>query len=127
MPTLADLFGTVPQDRLALFEDDTVKYESVKELLSFNNEDVSTAVGVAPTSVRYDAKMPAQLQERLKEWATLLNLVATHFDGDAKKTALWFTMPNPLLGNIAPRIMIRHGRFKKLLRFVLNALAENRR
>jgi hypothetical protein len=31
------------------------------------------------------------------------------------------------LGNITPRDMIRIGRFKKLHRFILNALSENER
>jgi hypothetical protein len=38
---------------------------------------------------------------------------------------LWFKTPNPLLGDIAPRDMIRIGRFKKLRQFILQALSEN--
>ncbi len=79
------------------------------------------------SSVRYDEKIPTELHERIKEWAILLNLVAEHFKGDATKTTLWFTTPNPLLGNISPRDMIRFGRYKKLFKFIFNALAENKR
>jgi len=125
--TSPDLFQTVPRDRLSLFEDKILNYEGVKEFLEFRNEDVSKAAGVALSSVRYDDKIPAQLHERMREWANILNLVVEHFQGDAQKTVLWFTMPNPLLGNVSPRDMIRFGRYKKLLKFILNAAAESRR
>jgi hypothetical protein len=38
---------------------------------------------------------------------------------------LWFKVPNPLLGDVAPRDMIRFGRYKKLLKFIQSALEEN--
>jgi uncharacterized protein (DUF2384 family) len=53
-----------------------------------------------------------------------LNLVAQFF-GDEQKTVLWLKTPNPLLGDMTPRDMIRIGRFKKLRRFIQNALSEN--
>ena len=126
MTTASPLFNTVARDHLSLFEDDTPNYEGVKKFLEFGNEDVSKATGVALSPVRYDDKIPVQLHERMREWANLLNLVADRFHGDGKKTLLWFTMPNPLLGSISPRDMIRFGRYKKLLKFILNAIAESR-
>ena len=128
MPTTGpDIFGTVAtRDHLSLFEDDTPNYEEVVDFLKFKKEDVSKAAGVSLSTVRYDEKIPVQLRERMQEWANLLNLVAEHFEGDSAKTALWFTMPNPLLGNISPRDMIRFGRYKKLLKFIVNALSENK-
>ena len=128
MPTMSpDIFGTVAKrDHLSLFEDDHPNCEEVVDFLKFKKEDVSKAAGVTLSSVRYDDKIPVQLRERMREWANLLNLVAEHFQGDGAKTALWFTMPNPLLGNISPRDMIRFGRYKKLLKFIVNALSENK-
>ena len=70
--------------------------------------------------------MPTELRERLTEWAIALNLVEGFFQ-DQKKTILWFSIPNPLLGDMSPRDMIRVGRFKKLLNFVQTALNENQR
>lgn len=124
-----DIFSTVAkEDYLSFFqEDNKPKYHDIAKFLEFKKEDISKATGVPLSSVRYDEKIPAELHERIREWAILLNLVAEHFEGDGKKTALWFTMPNPLLGNIAPRDMIRFGRYKKLFKFIVNALAENRR
>jgi uncharacterized protein (DUF2384 family) len=68
--------------------------------------------------------MPKELQERLMEWAVALNLVAQFFN-DEQKTVLWFRTPNPLLGDMTPRDMIRVGRFRKLVRFIQTALSEN--
>lgn len=123
-----DIFATVPrQDYLSFYKGDIPQYNRIVQFLEFKKEDISKATGVPLSSVRYDEKMPAELHERIREWATLLNLVAEHFQGDAKKTAIWFTMLNPLLGNVTPRDMVRFGRYKKLFKFVVNALAENRR
>lgn len=129
MPAVSpDIFATVPkQDYLSLFQDSKPKYEGVVKFLEFKKEDVSKATGVPVNSVRYDARIPTELHERIREWGTLLNLVAEHFQGDGEKTSLWFTVPNPMLGNVAPRDMIRFGRYKKLFKFVVTALAENRR
>lgn len=129
MKTLTgDIFSTVPEkDYLSIFEDDTPNYNRIRDLLDFKKEDISKATEVPLNSVRYDDKIPKELQERFKEWAILLNLVAEHFKGDATKTALWFTTPNPLLGNIMPRDMIRFGRHKKLFKFIFNSIAENKR
>ena len=129
MQTLSsDIFSTVPKrDYLSFFQNDRPEYQNVVHFLEFKKEDVSTATGVPLSSVRYDEKIPTELHERIREWATLLNLVAEHFQGNSNRTALWFTMPNPLLGDVSPRNMIRLGRYKKLFKFVVNALAENRR
>ena len=129
MSTLTqNIFDTVPdQDYLSFYKNEKPQFNRIVQFLEFKKEDISRATGVPLSSVRYDEKMPAELYERIREWATLLNLVAEHFKGNAEKTALWFTTPNPLLGNVAPRDMIRVGRFKKLFKFVVNALAENKR
>jgi len=52
------------------------------------------------------------------------NLVAEFFDGDPVKTALWFRTPNPMLGDMSPRDMIRYGRYKRLQKFILEAREE---
>lgn len=123
-----DIFSTVPkEDYLSFFEDKKPQYNRIVKFLEFKKEDISKAAGIPLSSVRYDDKIPAELHDRIREWATLLNLVAGHFQGDVHKTALWFTTSNPLLGDVTPRDMIRLGRYKKLFKFVVNALAENRR
>ncbi len=122
-----DIFATVPEkDFLSLYKEKRPQYNRIAEFLDFKKEDVARATGVAQSSVRYDEKMPLELKERIQEWAVLFNLVAGHFQGNALKTAQWFSTLNPLLGNVSPKDMIRLGRYKKLLSFVMNALAENR-
>lgn len=122
------LFRTSPPDYFHLFNKDAfVDGEKVVKLLKYKKEDVSIATSVPLSSIRYDEKkMPAELRERLTQWATALNLVAEFFQ-DEKKTIIWFSMPNPLLGGMSPRDMIRVGRFKKLLNFIQTALDENQR
>ena len=124
----SDLFATVPEDHLKFsVYKDRLDYSKVVDFLEFGKKDVSQATGVPLSSVRYDDKMPNELVQRVKEWAMLLNLVAEHFQGDGKKTHLWFTLRNPMLGNIAPRDLIRFGRFAKLHKFIWSALEENKR
>ena len=123
-----DIFSTIPkQDYLSFFQNDKPKYNRIVDFLDFRKEDISKATEIPLSSVRYDEKIPKELHERIKAWAILLNLVAEYFKGDGTKTALWFTTPNPLLGNVSPRDMIRVGRYKKLFKFIFNALAENKR
>jgi hypothetical protein len=64
--------------------------------------------------------------ECLRELANIAIFVAEYFDGDVQKVGVWFELQNPMLGNISPRNMIRCGRYKRLLNFVLDAReAEN--
>jgi len=121
MNDAAALFGTSPRDYLSVYDN----YPRVASLLELGKKDVARAASVPLGSVRYDGKMPRELQERLREWGVLLNLVAQYFQGDAKRTVLWFLTPNPLLGNITPRDMIRFGRSQKLFKFVWEAVRES--
>lgn len=119
------LFSNVPkEDVLSLFPGGGTDYQKVVKLLDFRKRDVARASDVSIQSIRYDSKIPRELEERVREWAVALSLVAQHFR-DEQKTILWFKTPNPLLGSVTPRDMIRIGRFKKLYRFILNALEEN--
>jgi len=121
------LFSTVPKDYLSFYDGKAPQYNRIADFLHFNKEDVSRATGFSKNSVRYDDdRMSPELKDRIREWAVLYNIVAGFFEGDSEKTYLWFTTLNPLLGNVAPRDMIRFGRYKKLLKFVMNALTENK-
>ncbi len=122
---LTSVFDTIPKvDYLALFPEGRTDYHKVVSLLDFTKKQVARASNVPLASIRYDQKIPKELEERLREWAIALAAVAMYFK-DAQKTVLWFKVPNPLLGGVAPRDMLRVGRFKKLHRFILNALSEN--
>ncbi|HKT89888.1 MAG TPA: hypothetical protein VJQ59_15705 [Candidatus Sulfotelmatobacter sp.] len=120
------LFDTVPkQDYLSLFHEGKTDYSKVVQLLAFSKNDVARASNVSLQSIRYDVpRMPKELEDRIREWAVALNLVAQFFQ-DQQKTILWFSTPNPLLGDMTPRDMIKIGRFRKLCRFIQTAIAEN--
>jgi len=116
------LGGTVPQTNyLHLFTGNTAK--NVVNFLELDASDISRSIGISKKSVRYDDKIPKELMLRLQEIAVVCELVAIYFDGIEKKTALWFRIKNQALGGLAPRDMIRFGRFKKLEKFIRNALA----
>ena len=121
------LFDTVPntkEDYLSLYKTGGVDYEKVVSILEFKKKEIAKASNVPVDSVRYDQKMPKELEERLLEWSSALAAVGRYFK-DENKAILWFKIPNPLLGNVTPRDMIRVGRFNKLYRFIQNALDEN--
>ena len=113
------------RDYLGFWTDQTLNARSVADFLDLKKSDVAKVAGVAPSSVRFDQKIPREVFERLEEIANICTLVAQFFEGDVAKTALWFRTRNPLLGDIAPRDMIRLGRYEKLQQFVLDALEEN--
>ena len=115
----------IPQDRFNFFSGSSIHGQKVVNALKYKKREVSQASGVKLNSIRYDMKMPVELKERLIEWATAINLVASFFK-DNDKTILWFYTPNPLLGEVTPRNMIRVGRCQKLITFIRNALLENK-
>lgn len=115
------LFSTVPtHDYLGMLQEGNLK--KVAEYLKLTTEEVANATRVPKASVRYDNKMPEELEQRLQEIAVICELVAEHFKGDLQQTTLWFQINNPLLGNISPRDMIRIGRYQKLIKFIQSAL-----
>lgn len=126
MASNARLFGTVAdKNYLGFWANETLNARGVAEFLDLDKRDVAKVADVAPASVRYDDKIPKDVLERLQEIANICELVAQHFNGDIRKTALWFKTKNPLFGNIAPRDMIRYGRYERLQRFIMEAIAEN--
>lgn len=123
MPALFD--SVAPTDPLEFRENDGLDYQRVTEFLGYTNNDLSKIAGVAKNSVRFDDRMPEVVRERIEEIANICSLVAEFFDGNARKTALWFRTSNPLLGDVSPRDMIRLGRYDRLRKFVMEAMGAN--
>lgn len=123
MESIAEsLFATVPKSNfLGLFGGGEPDLRKTAAFLDFKKDDVASATNVPIQSVRFDNRIPAEVRERLTEIAAICELVAEHFQGDIEKTALWFKVTNPLLGNLSPRDRIRLGRYRKVLKFVLQA------
>lgn len=109
------------RDLLHLYRDGHPDYKRIAELTKLSKADLSKLAQVAKSSVRFDAHIPEPVAARLREIANIANLVAEFFAGDAQKVGLWFEIANPMLGNVSPRDMIRFGRYKRLLNFVIDA------
>lgn len=124
----APLFANVPsRDFMHFGEGATFNAKAVAEVLGLKKQEISKISQVAQSSVRFDDAIPLKVRERLEEIGSVVNLVAGIFDGDAAKTVLWFKSVNPLLGEVAPRDMIRLGRYDKLRKFIVSAIAEQTR
>ena len=122
---IPSIFRSIAEkDHLNLFRGHDPNGQRIVDFLDYKKNDIQIAANVKKEAVRYDDKMPKALKERLFEWGVAINLVAGFFQ-DRDKTLLWFRTENPMLGGLSPRDMIRVGRFKKLLRFIQTALAEN--
>lgn len=121
-----NIFGNIySEDFLGLKENDSsINYKSLIEFLDLNKSDVSKIANVAKSSVRFDNKIPKEVQDHLDQIFNICQLVAEYFEGDQRKTALWFKTSNPLLGGVSPRDMIRLGRYKRLMRFIISSRAQ---
>ena len=127
MQNHAQLFNTVEKnDYLGFIENKDLNYKKVAEFFGFDRKDLSRMTSLSVGSVRFDSKIPAPLAQRLEEIANVANRITKVFDGDAKKSALWFRTSNPMLGEISPRDMLRMGRHKRLVKFINESIREPR-
>ena len=106
---------------LGLSDHGRINPRRVSEFLDLSKAEIATATSLKASSVRFDKKMPKELMERLEQIGTVCLWVAEYFEGDPEKTALWFRTLNPQLGFTTPRDMIRIGRYKELLKFIMAA------
>jgi len=113
----------IASDVLGLWRAGEPDYKKIADLVQLSKKDLSKLGGVSIASVRFDENIPQAVAERLREIANIANLVGEFFEGDAHKVSLWFELTNPQLGGISPRTMIRAGRYKRMLNFVLEARA----
>ena len=118
------LFSNIAHTKVSEFytEDGQTDYKAVASIfLKLSNEDLAKIAQVSVKTVRFDeSKMPQSLKERIEEIKNICELVAEMLGGDIKKTQLWFTTKNHMLGNLSPRDMIRYGRYNKLLDILMD-------
>lgn len=105
-----------------LFDNDSVDYKRIAKIAKLSKVEFAKLLGVTSSSVRYNEKIPTAVATRLREIGTIVNSVAQYFEGNVSKVQLWFRLPNPMLGNISPRDMIRLERHHRLQTFVLGAI-----
>lgn len=119
------LFMNVSQnDLLAFGRGAAFDPKKVADWVDLDKSDVSKIASVSKASVRYDEDAPKAVRERLEDIANIANLVADIFDGDVAKAALWFRAKNPMLGDVSPRDMLRLGRYDRLRKFIVGAIAD---
>jgi hypothetical protein len=92
------------EDLLHFYRDGHPDYKRIAGLIKLSKADLSKIAQVAKSSVRFDGHIPEPVAERLREIANIAN---------------------PMLGNISPSNMIRIGKQKRLLTFVVSAREEN--
>jgi hypothetical protein len=120
--SLQSIFDTVPKtNHLRFIEESKPQPKRVVSFLKLTQRDVAKLSGYPVSSIRYDHRLPTEVADRLMEVGVICEAVADFFGGDEEKTRLWFRTANPLLGGITPRDMIRLGRHKRLMQFVLEA------
>ena len=121
--SLTSLYENVSREEFINFRGHSGKidYSSIPKFLDLDKAAISKIADVSKASVRYDHKIPKEVQEHLDRIANICQLVAEAFNGDSEKTTFWFKEQNPLLGYVSPRDMIKLGRYKKLMQFVIDA------
>jgi len=97
-----------------------VQVGKVREFLSISRKEIASVFGVSESAIREDRIAP-KTKERVKELAGALEFVAEAFKGDLNKTKFWINTPNPHFGGASPKILILHGRYHKVLKFILAA------
>ena len=112
-----------PQDGLQFWSNRELDFQRVRDITGFDVGDIARIVGVPKTSVRFDHRMSVDVKVQMEAITNICNLVFYLFDNEVK-TKLWLQTPNPMLGDVAPRDMIRAGRCNKLLKFVVDAVQD---
>ena len=124
MNTQTALFNTVaPQDSLQFWSNHGLDFQKLRDFTGFDAGDIARIAGVPKTSVRFDHRMSVEIKEHMEAIANICNLIFQFFENEAE-TKLWLETPNPMFGYVAPREMVLAGRYKKLLKFVTDALED---
>lgn len=122
MPNTPELFKHIPQrDVLNVLSSP----KGVVDFLGLTKKDIANATNLKLSTIRYDDKIPKELVQWRLEVATICELVAEFFEADKNKTSLWFNLPNPALGGISPKEMIRIGQHEKLRKAIVSMLEGN--
>lgn len=121
-----DKFDNAPPDLMRFDQGREFVPKKLTELLDLSKEDVSRLSGVPLSALRYYESIPTPVCDRLADVADTINMVASLFAGDLNKTAAWLRAINPMLGDIAPRDMIRLGKYEQLHQFVTAAIGARR-
>ena len=115
------LFQNIAGDPLNFWRGQALNLRKVRDFANLSNKDISRMAGVAPTSVRFDDKVPVEVLEHMENIANVCNLVFEFFQDDVK-TKLWAADAESAAGQHLPEghdprgtlqeaAAVRHGRF----------------
>lgn len=121
--TAHQILATVhSSDPIGFWENGEFNPKKVADFMDFKRSDVANIAKIKTNTVRYDVgRVPSAIIEHMEQIANVCSLVAELLDNDIKKTILWLNTPNPAIGDVSPKQMMRFGRYEKLLKFVLQA------
>ena len=124
--TQPHIFNTVPKnDVFGFYDKGKLQYKEVVNTLNFNRKEISKAVRVAVSSVRYEEnKIPDKMKDFLTHMVWLLHVTHKHLK-DKNKVIQWIESPNPICGGFSPKDMICMGQYKKLVRIVSSYVEGN--
>lgn len=114
--------GAPTRDWIGFGQNAEFQPSRVAEWLNLSSADVLQLADIPVGAMSDDIANEAPTRDRLAEIAAACSLVAYIFAGDLEKTQTWFRTSNSMLGDVAPRDMIRLGRFDRLKKFILNSL-----
>lgn len=115
-----------PQDYMRFGSGSSFDAKGVQLALDLTDDDLARIASVPLESRSPDVALPERVRARLEEVGNCMNLIVQVFDGDVDKAVVWFKTRNPLLGDVAPRDMIRLGRYEGLRKFIASAMVEGR-
>ncbi len=119
------ILNSVPNsDPIGFWPQGNFEPKLLADFVSISKQDWGRIANVKPSTVRFDARIPPAVKQHMERVATICSLVAELFDNNISKTKLWLDTPNPTLGNISPKGMIRYGKYERVLKFVLLAKSE---
>ncbi len=112
---------TAANDHWSFDLESVSRAKATADFLGLTTEDVARLAQVA--MVVWDETTPQSVIDHVAAIEVEVKLVVDVFEGDLAKAALWFTTPNPFLGEVAPVDMIRVGKLDKLKQFISSALS----
>lgn len=113
--------SSMPQNYLGLFnKKGEIKIDKIIGFMGVSRKELASAFGLTAEQLR-PTRLGAGTKGKLNELASVLEGVATAFEGDVEKTRFWLNIPNYNFGGTSPKSLILRGRYKKLAQFVYSS------
>jgi hypothetical protein len=84
----ADPTGHIATDILGLYRDDEPDSKRIADIVKLSKKDLGKVSKIGKSSARFDDAIPAAVAARLRDIATIANIVAESLDGDVHTVRL---------------------------------------